>query len=132
MALGFKNELLIQEYEFDVAKNGGATGTYRLDQFANKAALPVGCVRKNVHIVVQDALLGSSASAALGTVASSALFKANAAIASWGAGLFNYGDVAQAQLVDAANKGQVLFTVAGGALTAGKFKVLVEYVVPNA
>jgi hypothetical protein len=127
----FKNELLVQEYDFDFAKDGGATGVYRLDLKANKKALPQGAVRKNVHIVVQSALLGASASAKLGTVASDALFKANAAVASWGAGLYTYGDVAQHQLVDAANKGQVALTIAGGALTAGKLKVLVEYAIPN-
>jgi hypothetical protein len=127
----FKNELLVQEYDYDFATDGGATGVYRLDLKANKKALPVNAVRKNVHIVVQSALLGASASAKLGTVASDALFKANAAVASWGAGLYTYGDVAQHQLVDAANKGQVALTIAGGALTAGKLKVLVEYAIPN-
>lgn len=129
--MGFKNELLTREYEYDVAVDGGATGVYRLDQKANKAALPVGAVRKDVHVVVQTGLAGASASAKLGTVASDALFKADAAVASWASGLYTHGDVAQHQLVDAANKGQIALTIAGGPLTAGKVKVLVEYQIPN-
>lgn len=126
--MSFKNELLVQEYEYDFARDGGATGVYRLDTLANKKALPVGAVLKEANVVVQTALQGSGASAKLGSVASDALYKANAAVASWGLGLTSYSTPT---LVDAANKGQVAFTVAGGALTAGKLKVLLEYVVPN-
>lgn len=125
--MSFKNELIVQEYEYDFAVDGGATGVYRLDLKPNKKALPVNAVRKNAHVVVQTALVGSGASAKIGTVASDALFKANAAVASWGAGLTSYGDVTNHQLVDAANKGQIALTIAGGALTAGKLKLLVEY-----
>jgi hypothetical protein len=126
--MSFKNELLVQEYEYDFARDGGATGVFRLDLEANKSALPVGAVLKEANVVVQTALAGAGASAKLGSVASDALYKANAAIASWGLGLTSYSTPV---LVDAANKGQVALTVSGAPLTAGKIKVLLEYVVPN-
>lgn len=128
MAL-IKNQLLIQEYEYDFAVDGGATGVITLSSKANEVTMPVGAIRKATHVLVQTALLGASASAKVGTTASDADFAADAAVATYSLNaLFND----TTPVVVSATSGDCLLTIAGGALTAGKLKVLVEYYIPNA
>jgi hypothetical protein len=126
MAEFWKNDgLQVQEYEYDFAVDGGATGVFTLSSKANKALLPDGCVIVNVVSHVIEALTGSGASAKIGHAGSDALYAANAAVASYSEdALFEY---ATNVVADTANERSVILTVAGGALTAGKIKVLVEY-----
>lgn len=122
------NQLLLAEYEYDFAVDGGATGVHDLSAKANKADLPVGCLRKSTHVMVQTALAGVGASAKIGTSASDADLAALAAIASWSASaIFND---ATAIYVGTTNRDCIL-TISGAPLTAGKLKVFIEYIVPT-
>lgn len=123
-----KNVPLVQEYEYDFAVDGGAIGVINLSAKANKAVLPTGAVRISSHVLVQDAFLGSGASAKFGTTASDADYAANAAVASYSANaLFND----TTPIVVGATSDDCLLTIAGADLTAGKAKVLITFVVPN-
>lgn len=123
-----KNEILVQEYEYDFAVDGGATGVITLNAKPNKADLPAGALRKSAHVLVQTALVGASASAKVGTTASDVAFAANAAVGSYSANAV-FSNTTAAYV--AANGGDCLLTIAGGALTAGKLKVFVEFIVPT-
>jgi len=124
-----KNQLLIQEYEYDFAVDGGATGVFDLSSKANKADLPVGAIRKSAHVLVQTALVGVGASAKLGTTASDATFAANAGVGTYSLNAIFNNTTAVA--VSAASGADCVMTVAGAPLTAGKLKVLVEFILPN-
>lgn len=123
-----KNALNIWEYEYDFAVDGGATGVYDLSAKANKGELPNGAVRLWSSIVVQTALQGSGASAKVGTSANDADLAANAAVASWSASAI-FNDTTPIYV--GTTNGDTKLTVAGGALTAGKIKVFVGFVVPT-
>lgn len=124
-----KNQFLVQEYEYDYSVDGGATGVIDLSAKANKEELPTGAVRVSSHVIVQSALLGGAgASAKVGTTANDADYAANAAIASYSANaLFNDATA----VVVGATSDDCLLTISGAALTAGKLKVLVNFIVPN-
>lgn len=117
------------EYEYDFADDGGATGTIDLSAKANKADLPNGCVRLRTSVVVQTALAGSSASAKIGTSANAADLAADAGVASYSASAV-FNDTTPVYI--GTTNGDCVLTIAGAALTAGKFKVLVEFWNPNA
>lgn len=123
-----KNQLVVQEYEYDFAVDGGATGVKTLSSKANKTTLPEGAVRVQSHVLVQTALEGSSASAKVGTTASDADYAANAAVSSYTTNaIFND---ATSVVVGSTSK-NVILTISGAPLTAGKLKVLVSYILPN-
>lgn len=126
MAEFFRNAgLMVQEYEYDFDVDGGATGVKELSAKANKASLPEDCIVTNVVTRVVEALAGSGASAKFGHSGSDALYAANAAVATYSEdALFEY---ATNFVADTANERKVIMTISGGALTAGKVKVLVEY-----
>lgn len=116
------------EYEYDFSVDGGATGVIDLSAKANKADLPNGCVRLRTSVVVQTALAGASASAKIGTSANDADIAALAAVASYSASAV-FNDTTPVYI--GTTNGDTILTIAGAALTAGKFKVLVEYWNPN-
>ena len=123
-----KNQVLVQEYEYDFAVDGGATGVKTLSAKDNKVVLPTGAVRISSHVLVQTALAGVGASAKVGTTASDVDYAALAAIASYSENaLFND----TTPVVVGATSDDCLLTISGAALTAGKLKVLIEFVVPN-
>jgi len=123
-----KNLVLVQEYEYDFAVDGGATGVIDLSAKANKTVLPTGAVRISSHVIVQTPFLGSGASAKFGTSASDVDYAANAAVASYSQdAIFNDATA----IVVGATSGDCLLTIGGAALTAGKAKVLIEFIVPN-
>ncbi len=124
--MGFKNDSIqVQEYTYDFAVDGGATGVYTLSSKANVAALPEDAIITKVVTRVVTAFAGSGASAIIGNTASSNAFMAIQAVASLSEdAVFSDTDVVVA---NAADKQDVIMTVSGGALTAGKLKVLVEY-----
>lgn len=124
----FRNQLHVAEYEYDYSVDGGATGAYTLSNKANKEPLPLGAVVKEVKVVGQTALAGSGASAKVGHSSNTALYKAQVTATLYNASAcFSYDTAFQAK----GNNRDIVFTVAGAALTAGKLKVLVEYILPN-
>ena len=124
----FKNDhVQVAEYEYDFDVDGGATGTFNLSSKANKAALPVGAVVTDHYVVVQTTLAGSGASAKIGTTNDDDEWLA--LTANPAAGISNaFGGE---PILLAADDGDVIMDLSGGALTAGKLKVLVHFVNPN-
>lgn len=121
------DDLKVAEYEYDFAVDGGATGTFDLSAKANKADLPVGCIVVGHQVLVQTALAGSGASAKIGSTNDDDKYLVDGDIP--GSGLATSS--ASAEYISAANESDVVMTVAGAALSAGKLKVLVNYVYPN-
>lgn len=127
----FKNDAVqVAEYEYDFAVDGGATGSYDLSAKANKAPLPVGAVVVDHCVVVQTALTGSGASAKIGTTNDDDEWKVLGA-ATIATGVSN-AFAGEPVLVAAAGDADVLLDVSGAALTAGKLKVLISFINPNA
>jgi len=122
------NQILVQEYEYDFAVDGGATGVITLSAKDNKSVMPTGAVRKATHVLVQTALVGASASAKVGTTASDADFAADAGVATYSLNAI-FNDTTP--VVVSATSDDCLLTISGGALTAGKLKIFVEYIVPT-
>jgi hypothetical protein len=124
----FKNQINVAEYEYDFDVDGGATGVYVLSDKANKESLPFGAVVKEVKVIGQTPLAGSGASAKVGHAGNDALYKAQVTATLYNASAcFSYDTAFQAK----GNNRDVRLTIAGAALTAGKLKVLVEYILPN-
>lgn len=133
--MSFKNDgVQVQEYEYDFAVDGGATGVISLSSKANKASLPDGCVVTRAWVKVDTSFEGSGASAKIGHTTTDDVYLALRDVDGAGslglasAQLASYGT---AFLADTANERNVILTISGGAVTAGKLKVLVEYVLPN-
>lgn len=126
MADYFKNNGVgVQEYEYDFAVDGGATGVIDLSAKANKAGLPSECVVVNVVTRVITALAGASASAKFGHGGSDALYAANAAVATYSEdAIFEY---ATNFVADTANECKAIMTISGAPLTAGKVKLFIQY-----
>lgn len=125
-----KNDnIQVAEYEYDFAVDGGATGVYTLSAKANKAPLPVGAIKVGHQVLVNTPFVGSGASAIIGVSADTDRYMAISAAA--GVTGFKTSSTSAVYL-SAANLADVLLTVTGAALTAGKLKVLVSFVNPNA
>lgn len=124
----FKNDAVqVAEYEYDFAVDGGATGTFNLSAKANKAPLPVGAVVVDHFVVVQTALVGAGASAKIGSTNDDDEYMVlTAAPAAGISDAYNGTPV-----LLAAGDGDVKLALSGAALTAGKLKVLVNFVNPN-
>lgn len=125
----FRNDgVHIAEYEYDYAVDGGATGAHTLSSKANKSSLPYGAVVHLVEIVGQTAFQGSSASAKFGHSSSTNVYKAQVTATLYTASAcFTYSTAFQAK----GNNRDVIMTINGAPLTAGKAKVLVHYALPN-
>lgn len=126
--------LLVQEYDYDFAVDGGATGVIDLSAKANKSDLPTGAILQRVVTHVVAAVTGTAASASIGTSANNALYMAARDVdgaAALGLGLDQLADYTTLGVLDAANKADVVMSVTGGAITAGKLKVLAEYLNHN-
>lgn len=123
----------VQEYTYDFAVHGGAVGQIDLATAA-KSLLPVGAVVTGVHYKVVTAFTsGGSATVAIGDVGSGARYLAATA---YNNGAYAVDNVAAAAIgvpmnITAANNGKFAITVATAALTAGKVKFFVEYLVPK-
>jgi hypothetical protein len=127
----FKNDsVLVAEYEYDFAVDGGATGVKVLSAKPNKAKLPLGAIVVGHQVLIQTALAGVGASAKIGVEGDDDKYLVNTAVSGLGAGLKTSS--ATAFYADEANEGDVRITIASAALTAGKLKVLVHFVNPNA
>ena len=124
----FKNlDIQVQEYEYDFAVDAGASGTFDLSAKANRAPLPVGAIVVGHQVLVQTAVTPSGASANIGS--SNDGDKYLVVTAAPGAGLATSS--ATAEYIATANESDVVLTVTGEDLTAGKLKVLVSYVHPE-
>lgn len=127
--MSFKNDgVLVQEYEYDYAVDGGATGVFTLSSKANKAALDadskVVVLRVDSH--VETAFVGSGASAILGPSADTDKYIALTDVSGFSLNaLFAYSTPI---VISASNLADCKMTLSGGALTAGKLKVMVQYV----
>lgn len=128
MARYVKNkDVQVQEYEWDFAAQGGATGSYDLTSRPNKEPLELGTIIKAVNIKVMTAASGAG-SAAFGSGAASATYKTAAASGGYAAdGLTVYSTPF---VVTSENLGKVVMAIAGAPLTGGKIKVLVEFLAP--
>lgn len=126
----FKNDAIqVQEYEYDFAVDGGATGVKILSAKANKAGIPASAVVVGHEVLIQTAFAGAGASCKIGSAAADNKYLVNTAVAGLTAGLKTSS--ASASFVDASNKQDVRLTIASAALTAGKCKVLVHFLLPN-
>ena len=124
----WKNDAVqVQEYEYDFSVDGGATGTFDLSAKANKSPQPVGTILVGHQVLVQTALTGSGASAEIGSTNDDNKYLVITAAPATGLTTSS----ASAEYIPAANEADCVLTVSGGALTAGKLKVLVNYVNPN-
>jgi len=111
-------------FEYDFAVNGGAVGTVNLP-----VAIPVGSIIRHVYIDVITTLTSAgSATVALGIVAAGDT-RAATAIASLTAGSLLDGipdGTASTMLRTTAASGLIV-TIAVADLTAGQFRVVVDY-----
>lgn len=136
----------VQEYVYDFAVDGGATGNHILSAKAGQLPVPVGSVIKGVTAKVVTAVTsGGSATAEWGTLADTdgysgtAIAKAtlvagyiqngwvNAGALIWD----NSNDVQLYPYVSVAADGALYFVINVAALTAGKINFLVEYYCPS-
>jgi len=134
--MAFKNDgLLIQEYVYDFAVDGGATGQIELQAKVNKDPLPEGAVVSNVYAkVITACTSGGSATVSWGDGTDvdgySGTAKAVAALTA-NAAFDGKGD-SGALLPDVVGSaGKFTVDIAVAALTAGKIVFLVEYIYPS-
>lgn len=123
---------MVAQYDFANVNQGGAIGAITLiDQNTGKAAqLPKGAVISFALIHILTTLTsGGSATIAVGTGQAANDLKAATAVASYSAGLLAAVPVeSAATAIIMAADGTMSMTIATAALTAGKFNVLVEYI----
>lgn len=121
----------VQEYTYDFAVHGGAVGQIDLATAA-KSLLPVGAVVTQVHYkVVTAPTSGGAATIAIGDVGSAARYLAATAIASYTLDLVAVNAIGTPMNITAANNGKFAITIATAALTAGKIKFFVSYLMPK-
>lgn len=126
----FKNDAIqVAEYEYDFAVDGGATGVYVLSAKANKASMPVGAIKVGHQVLVNTQFVGATASAIIGVGGDTDRYLAITSAANLGVGLETSST--SAVFLSASNLADVRMTISGGAMTAGKLKVLVSFVNPN-
>lgn len=144
--MSFKNDgKQVQEYVYDFAVDGGATGEIFLSSKANKNPIPTGAVILSVTAKVLTTFTsGGSATLAWGNDDDPDGYSGTAiAVASLTAGtVFNGWDNGAALLWDDTNDhdipvnvadeddGEVSVTIATAAMTAGKMVIMVEYLMP--
>lgn len=120
----------VNEYEYDFAVDGGATGAINLYAKENAPEIPSGAVIMRVCTKVVTALAGTGASASLGFTGSTAAYVAAGSITGWGKDVIP-ATALSAPVVTGDNHQAVLLTISGAALTAGKAKVFVEFIHGN-
>ncbi len=134
--MAFKNDgVLVQEFEYDFAVDGGATGVISLSSKANKSLMPDGCIVESALVKVVTSVTGTGASAKIGHTTTDDVYLALRDVDGAGAlGLASaqLGTYSTPFIADSAGERNVIMTISGGAITAGKLKVLVKYVNPNA
>lgn len=145
--MGFKNDgVLVQEYVYDFAVDGGSQGEIFLSSKDNKAPIPNGALITEVWAVVETAVTsGGSATLAWGndddpdgysgTAIGKASLTANAVFNGWdnGAALLwdDTNDHALGVRVVNEDDGEFSVTIGTADLTAGKVVFLVKYMMPS-
>lgn len=118
---------------WDFAVQGGAVGTLNLlDEQGNPAIIPKGGFVTNVVLdVVTAATTSASGTGSLGLLTTTDLLGATAAASITGvlAGVPVGTAATWKGPVTAVAGTQITFTIATGALTAGKFNAMIEYVI---
>lgn len=142
----FKNDgVQVQEYLYDFAVDGGATGAISLSSKAGYSSLPEGAVVRSVVAIVETAVEGTSSTLAWGNGASAAGYHGAVAEAALTANsVHNEQDATAALLWDDTNDHQIYYrvgsasntqdfavTVGTADLTAGKVRFAVEYLMPG-
>ena len=139
--MAFKNDgIQVQEYVYDFAVDGGATGAISLSGKANYDSLPDNAIVKNVYMRVITAVVGTSSTVAVGnTTDPNGYFEAIAEatlVADYvhaggvGAGALIWDDTNDHLvpfLCNSANDRDFSITIATADLTAGKLVFMVEY-----
>lgn len=128
----FGNEgVQVQEYLYDFAVDGGATGAVDISHGKN---LPAGAQVLDVYYLIETAFTsGGSATVALGDVASASRYKSATA---YNDSAYALDTIAKAASgvplnVTSANAGKPQVTIATATLTAGKMKVFYVYMQPK-
>lgn len=140
------NKTHVQEYIYDFAVDGGATGAISLHAKDNKSVIPVGAIIQRVTAKVVTACTSggsatviwgngddadgySGATVAVATLADNYVANGyeNDAALLWD----TTNDYPKYVNVSTAADGQFIMTIATAALTAGKIVFLVEYLMPT-
>jgi len=140
------NGVQVQEYVYDFADDGGATGAINLHTKDNKAVIPVDAVITGVSVRVETAFVsgdgadviwgnGDDADGYSGSSYLSTSFPAAQVYNAWeneAALLWDDADDHQIyQSVTTAADGQFIMTIGIGTLTAGKATFSVKYLFPS-
>lgn len=137
--------LLQQEYVYDFAVDGGATGTIDLSAKAGYAPVPVGAVITDFHYYVETAVTTSaSGTLAFGNGDNDDGYVSATAAASLGNNAVGSASGADSALlwdgtndhmipiyVADADDGKMNAKIETGALTAGKVRAVVTYFIPG-
>lgn len=143
--MGFRNAgVQVQEYLYDFAEDGGATGAIALSSKAGYNPLPQGAIVLNVHLKVITAVTGTSSTVAVGNttdadgymeaIAEATLVDEFVSSAGVQPGALLWDDTNDHLipfLVNSANDAVFSITVGTANLTAGKLLFMVEYLMPS-
>lgn len=136
----------VQEYEYDFSVDAGAIGAISLHSKDNKSVIPAGAIIVSVRALVLSALTsggsavlswgnGDDADGYSGVALAVAGLGADVVKNGWDNGAVLLWDDTNDHMIDVyvadAAAGQMIFTIATAALTAGKVKFLVEYMLPS-
>lgn len=119
-----------KEYVYDFAVDGGGTGAHIL----SGGGLPQGAIVTAIHYKMVTAFTSSgSATVSVGDVGSTARYKALTAFDDAAFALNNIAALSTAipNEITSANEGSFSINVAVAAVTAGKMKILVSFMVPK-
>lgn len=143
--MAFRNEMHVQEYIYDFAVDGGATGAIDLSAKGNYDVLPQGAIIENVSMkIVTACTSGGSATVSLGNTTDADGYQSLHAVATLtDDAVYRVGEVAGALMwddtndhmlsfpVNSANDAVFSLTIATAALTAGKIVCWVNYYMPS-
>ncbi len=125
----FKNDgPEVQEYEYDFDVDGGLVSALDLSAKAGAKVLPIGAFVKAVYYSVETAIVGTSSTLAAGNTTSATTYEAATAEATL---IADYAiDTSTTPfMVNSVGDQDFLVTIGTAALTAGKVKYWVEYLV---
>jgi len=135
----------VQEYIYDFAVDGGATGEIFLSAKAGKLPIPTGSIITAVTAKVITAVVGSTSTMSWGndddpdgysgTAIAEATLVANFLVNGWDLNAALLWDDTNDHMLYVnvlnADDGDFSVTIAGNALTAGKVIFMVEYLAPS-
>ena len=134
----------VQEYIYDFADDGGATGVIDLSAKEGFSPIPQGAIILNVHMKVITAVVGTSSTVAVGVTTDANGFYAAIAEATLADEFVTSAGVQAGDLlfddtndhlipflVNSANDADFQITIGTADLTAGKLLFMVEYMAPS-